>query len=63
MLVHCENKINKLSYVYGVTAGGTGGRGVECPLKLFTGKLLLTYREKRGKGKKGKIEKKCKKIF
>ena len=36
----------------GVTGGGAGG--AECPPRLLTGKFLLTYREKRGKEKKGK---------
>ena len=39
-----------------------GGRGQSAPLKLFSEKFLLTYWEKRGWKKKGKIEKKSKKI-
>ena len=41
-----------------VTDGGSGitggGGGAEYPPRLLTGKFLLTYREKRGKEKKGK---------
>ena len=35
----------------GVTGGGQGS---ECPQRLLTGKFLLTYREKKRQGKKGK---------
>ena len=38
--------------ISGVTGGG---RGAECPQRLLTGKFLLTYQEKRGKGKGVKI--------
>ena len=40
--------------ISGVTGWERGGG--ECPLKLLTGKFLLTYREKRGKGKRGNGE-------
>ena len=35
-------------------SGVTGGGGAECLPRLLTGIFLLTYREKRGKKKKGK---------
>ena len=49
------------------TSGVTGGgRGHSAPQKVLTGKFLLTYREKRGKEKKGKgwkMEKKRRNII
>ena len=47
----------KRCMVSGVT-GGEGRRGAECPQRFLTGNFLLTYREKTGKGKGEKIEKK-----
>ena len=38
-----------------------GGRGQSAPLRFFTGKVLLAYREKRGK-EKAKMENKRRKI-
>ena len=48
----------------GVTGGwgGAGGRGQSAPQRLLTRKFLLTYQEKRGKGKGVKIEMKRRKI-
>ena len=40
-----------------VTGGGMWGQWAKCPLILFTGKFLLTYWEKIGKGKREMREK------
>ena len=52
--LHCQRGI--LIAVNGVTAGG-GEQGGIVPPTLLTGKFLLTFREKRGKGKKRSKEK------
>ena len=51
--------------VYPISGVTGGGRGQSSPLRLLTGKFLLTYREKKRQGKMGKgvkIEKKRRKI-